>query len=535
MQQRPAVAAAAPAATAGQRPPRRSSAPFWTRFPSMWLPLLTGDHLRSVTAAGDYARGADGYCWAADRTLAGGLGLHPDTVGAGLRAAEAADIVRAVRRPGGTSARVLVLPETDDDTVLWVCVSSYARNVLTAYDFLAYCALSVRQHLDEPTSMDLIARLTGMSPARARTAVAELLAAGWITSRDAPGRAARYTVHPAPLAGVATQLVLDFPRPRPVKVDRPAPAEPAHRGETDGQLALFDPADPDTTPHGSTVTTPHGSTATTPHGSTATTPHGSTATTPHGSTGRTRSPQQDLSNRPAAVGGCGSAVGDTAVPRDTGAPASTRDAAVRPAAASAAPEPRTLPPLLITPAAYRVLAEVPALVARMSRWEQRQAARAVGAAIETAAGDADRVADRLRRRYASADPDDVRRPYGWLAERGLTRRGCSAPACESGWDLVRDDSCRSCATRIEEARAVETARRAQHHPAPASEPAPAAARSRTWVCALHPSTSLPCGMCAAEPARTWAPVSDTTAGRQFREQRAARRLARETAAAAAAA
>lgn len=518
--QRPADAAAAPTDT-GQRPPRRAAAPFWTRFPSSWLPALTGDHLRAATAVGDYARGADGYCWAADRTLAAGLGLHPDTVGAGLRAAEAAGIVRAVRRPGGTSARVLALPSEDDDTVLWVCVTSYARNVLSGYDFLAYCVLSVRSHLDEPTSMALIARLAGISPARARTAVAELLAAGWITRTDARGRAARYAVHPAPIADVATQLALDIPEPRRVKAGRPAVAEPVHRGEIDGQLALFDPADLAATPHGSAVTTPHGS----------------AASTPNGSTGRTGSLEQDPSNRRRPVGGCPSAVGDTCVPRDTGAPASTRDGAVRPGAASAAPEtPNPLPPLLITDQAYRVLAEVPALVARMSRWEQRAAARAVGAAIEEA-GDVARVAARLRRRYASTCPADVRRPYGWLVERGLTRRGCDRPTCESGWDLARADNCRSCEQRVQDARDLAAARRTQHHPAPAPEPRPAPApaapsAARTWVCAVHPSISLPCGMCAADTARTWPPAADTTLGREYREQRAVRRRARETAAAA---
>ncbi|MEU3563534.1 hypothetical protein [Kitasatospora sp. NPDC006786] len=517
--QRPAVAAAAPATDPGQRPGR---VPFWTRFPAGWLPVLTGDHLRAATAVGDYARGADGYCWAADRTLAAGLGLHPDTVGAGLRAAEAAGIVRAVRRPGGTSARVLALPPEDDDTVLWVCVSAYARNVLAGCDFLAYCVLSVRSHLDEPTSMDLIARLAGISPARARTAVAELLAAGWITRTDARGRAARYAVHPVPLPGVATQLTLDIPEPRRVKATRPTPAEPAHQGEIDGQTSLFDPADLPATPHESAVTTPHGS----------------ATSTPNGSTGRTRSLEHDLLNMPRAVEGCGAAVGDTSVPRDTGAPASTRDGAVRPGAASAAPEkPNPLPPLLITEQAYRVLAEISALVARMSRWEQRAAARAVGAAIEEA-GDVARVAARLRRRYASAEPADVRRPYGWLVERGLTRRGCARPTCESGWDLAREDDCRSCTARVQDARDLAAARRAQHRtvpapelrpgPAPAAPPAqPAPAAARTWVCSVHPSTALPCGMCVPDTARSWAPVPDTTVGREFREQRAARRRARE--------
>ncbi|MFE2106666.1 hypothetical protein ACFXAF_12475, partial [Kitasatospora sp. NPDC059463] len=375
---RPAVAAAVqpdPPLGTGQTPAPTTApiaSPFWTRFPHHWVAQVTGDHLRAVTLTGDYARLRDGYCWASDRTLGEALDLHPDTVGAALRRAEALGMVRAVQRPGGTSARVLVLPSEDDD-VLWVCVSSYARNALFGALFSAYCVLAVRAHLNEPSSVGLIATLAGIGEKEARAAVAELVSSGWISRADSSGRAARYTVHHAPIPGVPTQLLLDFPQPRQTKSRRCAPPPVAPRAEVDGQIALFDLDALTDTPAGSTVTTPADP----------------TVTTPAGSTGRTRSPQQDLSNRPRPVGGCGAGVADTSVPRVTGAPASTREAAAGPGRASTAPEPRTapLPPLLITAAAHHVLAQAPGLADRIRPWEQREAPPAVG----PAGGDRDRV------------------------------------------------------------------------------------------------------------------------------------------------
>ncbi|MFE7559646.1 hypothetical protein [Kitasatospora sp. NPDC057500] len=528
---RPAVAVAAavqpdPSTGTGQTPAPDTtspvSSPFWSRVPHHWVAQVTGDHLRAIMLTGDYARLRDGYCWAADRTLGEALDLHPDTVGKGLRRAEALGMLRSVQRSGGTSARVLVLPSEDDD-VLWVCVSAYARNTLSGGHFSVYCVLSVRSHLDEPTSMGLIARLAGVGEKEARAAVADLVADGWITRADSSGRAARYTVHHAPIAGVPTQLLLDVPLPRQTKSRRCAPPAPAPHAEIDGQIALFDLDELAATPAGSTVTTPAGS----------------TATTPAGSTGRTSSSQQDLFNRPRAVGVGLSGGADTAVPRVTGAPASTREAAAGPGRASAAPEPRTapMPPLLITAAAYQVLAQAPGLVARMGRWEQREAARAIGRAIEDV-DDVQRVADRLARRWATADPDDVRRPYGWLVRRGLVRRGCDDPCCESGWDTARQADCRTCVKQLDQAREAAAARRAQHRPrpVPAPRPAPAPASAPAAVpaprrfCPAHRATTLPCALCQAAAAVPPAEPDAAHIGRAYREQLAARRLARESAA-----
>ncbi|MET9396310.1 hypothetical protein [Kitasatospora sp. NPDC002965] len=516
---RPAAAAVQPDPTTGTGQTPAHPSPFVTRFPLPWVAVLTGDHLRAVTTVGDYARGRYGYCWAADRTLAGGLDLHPDTVGAGLRAAERAGLVRAVRRPGGTSARVLVLPDPDED-VLWVCVSSYARNRLPGALFGTYAVLAVREHLDSPTSIALIATLAGIGQGAARAAVAELTAAGWITRTDTTGRAARYTVHPAPIPGIPTQLALDIPL-RQTKARRCAPPAPVPHAEIDGQLGLFDPADLIATPAGLAVTTPADP----------------AVTTPAGSTGQARSLQQDLSNRPAAVGGCGSGVADPAVPRDTGVPASTWPAADRPARPSATPEPPTsLPPLTVTEPIYHVLAHIPTLVHRMSRWEQRQAARAVGQAIRDADGDVARVAARLVRRYARISPADVRRPSGWLAEIGLVRRGCDLPHCEDGRDAVDGRACRTCELRTEHARDVAAdRRRAQRGPRPVPaprpdpDPAPAAARPARPRCPDHPTVAVPCALCAAAAAVP-GPEPDTSTGRELREQLAARRRAREGAA-----
>ncbi|MEV7212105.1 hypothetical protein AB0O31_03275 [Kitasatospora cineracea] len=473
---RPAAAAALPD-TAGQPP--ADDIDFWTRFPVRWLPTVTGDTLRAVTLVGDYARGALGYCCAADPTLAAVLHLHPRTVAAALRTAEAAGLVQAERRRGGTSARTIA-PAAEDE--LMVCISATARNTLTGTQFLTYCALSVRQHLGDRTSLRRISAMCGISETTARAAVAELVATGWITRTDTAGAAAHYTVHPVPVPGRATQLTL-FAEPRRVAASRreqPAVTAPT---ECDGQLA-FD---------------------FTPTNSAPTTPTNSAPATPAVSAPLTRSLEQALSNRPAAAGGCGSGVAETSVPRDAGGRPGTRVSAVPAPRPSAAPEKTTtLPPLLVTPQIRRVLAELPAaLVDRMSRWEQRQAARAVGAAIRAADGNVTRVADRVQRRWAFADPDTIRSPYGWLTGVGLARRGCDRPSCELGWDFALGVDCTRCGYLAEGAQARAATRRST---VPAAAPAPAAAApspaavprpSRPRYCPTHPATVTPCGMCAA--------------------------------------
>ncbi|MFF0295579.1 hypothetical protein ACFYS8_13290 [Kitasatospora sp. NPDC004615] len=484
---RPAAAAALPD-PAGQPP-----AEHVTRFPARWLGVetVTGDTLRAVTLVGDYARMRDGYCWAADPTLAAVLRLHPRTVAAALRTAEEAGLVQAERRPGGTSARTIT-PAAEDE--LMVCISAAARNTLGGSQFVTYCALAVRQHLDDRTSMRRISAMCGISEATARTAVAELVATGWISRTDSAGAAAHYTAHPAPIAGIPTQLAL-FAKLRRTAVDRreqPAATAPA---ECDGQLS-FDFTPPNSAP---------------------TTPPNSAPTTPPNSAPQTGSLQQDPSNRPAAVGGCGSGAAETTSPRDTGARPGTRATSARAGRPSASPAPTTtLPPLLITPQIRRVLAELPdALIDRMSRWEQREAARAIGAAIHEADGNVVRVADRVQRRWAFATPDAIRSSYGWLTRVGLARRGCDRPSCEAGWDFVHRADCIACGYLAEGTRARAAARR---HPAPAAAttPAPPAGHppviprpSRPRYCPTHPSVAVPCAMCAAPAASE--PVPDAAA------------------------
>ncbi|MFE2352232.1 hypothetical protein [Kitasatospora cineracea] len=475
---RPAAAAALPD-TAGQPPADDTDTDFWTRFPARWLNTdgITGDTLRTVTLVSDYARGRDGYCWAADRTLAAALHLHPRTVAAALRTAEEAGLVTATRRRGGTSARTIAQAADDE---LMVCVSATARNALSGARWLAYCALSVRQHLGDRTSLRRIATMCGIGMAAARAAVAELLATGWVTRTDTAGAAATYTVHTTPVPGIPTQLAL-FAEPRRTAAARPAPAPAPAAVECDGQLALFDQA---LTPVETTPTTPPDSAPTTP------------VDLPH----QTGSLEQALSNRLGVAGGCGAGAAETPVPRDAGGRPGTRVSAVPAPRPSAAPEKTTttLPPLLVTPQIRTVLAEVPAsLIDRMSRWEQRQAARAVGAAIREAGGDTARVAARLVRRWALADPAAISSPYGWLTRRGLTRRGCDLPQCESGFDVDRDTDCVTCGYWVEQAKAkaaaariLPAARTGQQQPA---EPRP----PRPRYCPTHSATVAPCGMCAA--------------------------------------
>lgn len=495
---RPAAAATLPD-TAGQ-PPADTAPEFFTRFPARWLGTVTGDTLRAVTLVGDYARGRDGYCWAADRTLAATLQLHPRTVAAALRTAEGLGLVVAERRRGGTSARTLA-PAAEDE--LMVCVTAAARTALSGARWLVYCALAVRQHLDARTSLRRLTVMCGISVGTVRAAVAELVASGWITRADTAGAAARYTAHPAPVPGVATQLGL-FAEPRRRAAVRGEQLLADLPGECDGQLSL------DFTPVGSAPATPVDS----------------APATPADLVPQTGTLDQDLVNKPAALGSCGSGAADTPVPRVTGGRPGTRATSARAGRPSASPAPTsTLPPLLVTAPIRRVLAELPAaLVDGMSRWEQREAARAIGTAIRAAGGDANRVADRVVRRWALADPAAIRTPYGWITRIGLTRRGCSLSSCESGYDLATGAACSSCAYLVEGARARAAARRAAPRPVPVPrvEQLPAArAATVPQYCAGHPSTVLPCALCAA-PA-TPEPAPDPAArARALATARAAR-------------
>ncbi|MER6399347.1 hypothetical protein ABT263_25370 [Kitasatospora sp. NPDC001603] len=116
-----------------------------------------------------------------------------------------------------------------------------------------------------------------------------------------------------------------------------------------------------------------------------------------------------------------------------------------------------LPQLSMSTAAYRVLHEVAVLLPLMTAWEQREAARAAGAAVREVTGDVGRVARRLRFRFASAG--SIASPYGWLVRIGLRRASdCGRVECESGIDVVTGLECVACGYLVE--GAISRSRRA---------------------------------------------------------------------------
>ncbi|MFE3393137.1 hypothetical protein ACFXI0_09935 [Kitasatospora indigofera] len=119
--------------------------------------------------------------------------------------------------------------------------------------------------------------------------------------------------------------------------------------------------------------------------------------------------------------------------------------------------------------AYQVLAEAAALLPLMTAWEQREAARAAGAAVRDVAGDVGRVVQRLRFRLASAA--SVESPYGWLVRIGLRRSSeCGRIECESAVDVVTGRECVPCRYLVEGATS-----RSQRRANPVEELADAAA------------------------------------------------------------
>jgi hypothetical protein len=208
---------------------------------------------------------------------------------------------------------------------------------------------------------------------------------------------------------------------------------------------------------------------------------------------------------------------------------------------------------------HQVLRLVPGLVARMSRWQQRQAAKAIGNAIREVGGDVQRVVERVERRYALLrDDEEVRDPYAWLAHRAVRRRGCDLASCEQGTDMVLGGQCQSCAYQVEGAKARHAERRQQERNLAAAvrrdgrdESAREAVQPPATPPRLprHQATAMPSGVCAplttqqdqsrirladlrsSTYAIAWPVQADNTEGISLREQLAAKRIARELAAA----
>ncbi|MFJ2781564.1 hypothetical protein [Kitasatospora sp. NPDC087315] len=543
---------------------------FGTRFPVAWLARFTGDQIRAVTVVGDYCRSKAGYCWASNATIAGGLGLHEKTVAALLREVEGV-LVECEHRPGGTIAR-RVEQASRDVRAVWI--SAFARNLLAGTRFKVYCALAYREHLKTTTSAKQLAVLCGLRAETARVVAAQLVVEGWVSREGERGGAYRYAVHAAPLVGVVTQEAL-FAQPQQARPQ----AEPTDVEVVTevfgcpGQLDLFSLVESVETP---LVSVPPS-------------PLDLTPPSPLVSAPQSSSLDQALVNKPlCAVGGCGSGVAEASVPRDTRAcegrsePADSLSAVAEQAAVvarvvAASPEPQktpsatttnptngtpALPPMTVSAEVHQVLRLVPDLVDRMNRWQQREAARAIGQAIREVGGDVERVAQRLERRYV-LERDEIRDPYAWLAvpgrNRGLVRRGCHLPTCESGTDVERGGECQTCAYHVEGAQHRHAIRRqaereqARTHTAPVPTPTDTldlvdqAEEQLPVYCDRHVRTVLPCGLCTPlldQPALPKVPraiggaelppvtvpawmTEDHSEGISLREQLAARRRERE--------
>ncbi|MET9183158.1 hypothetical protein ABZX88_33855 [Kitasatospora aureofaciens] len=551
---------------------------FGTRFPVAWLAQFTGDQIRAVTVVADYCRSRAGYCWASNATIAGGLGLHERTVAALLRKAEGV-LVECEHRQGGTIARRV---EQTGRDVRAVWISAVARNLLSGTRFKVYCALSYREHLETTTSARQLAVLCGLRSETARVVAARLVAEGWASREGEVGGAFRYTVHPVPLVGVVTQEALFAQQQQARPLAEPADVDEVEEVEEvsgrPGQLDLFSLVEAVETP---LVSVPPS-------------PLDLAPPSPLVSAPQTSSPDQAPLNKPLrAVGGCGSGVADTSVPRDTRAregdaalvdpvSAVAEQTAVVACLDAASPEPpktpsmtttnltngtSALPPMTVSAEIHQVLRLVPDLVNRMNRWQQRKVARAIGQAIREVGGDVERVAQRLERRYV-LERDEIRDPYAWLAapgrNRGLVRRGCHLPTCESGTDVELGGECQTCAYHVEGAQHRHAMRRqakrdqalAEIRTSPA--PAPADTHGRAdqpeeqrpaAYCDRHVRIVLPCGLCVPlldQPVLPAVPraidgtelppvtvpawmETDNSEGIAFREQRAARRRERELA------
>ncbi|MFE2412303.1 hypothetical protein ACFXDE_28545 [Kitasatospora sp. NPDC059408] len=521
-----------------------------------------------MTVVGDYCRSKAGYCWASNATIAGGLGLHERTVAALLRKAEGV-LVECEHRQGGTIARRVEQAGRD---VRAVWISAVARNLLSGTRFKVYAALSYREHLETTTSARQLAVLCGLRAETARVVAAQLVAEGWVSRDGEVGGAYRYTVHPVPLVGVVTQEAL-FAQPQQAR-PQAKPADVEEVSGCAGQLDLFSLMESVETP---LVSAPPS-------------PLDLTPPSPLVSAPQSSSLDQALPNKPLrAVGGCGSGVAETSVPRDTRVyasdsalvdpvPAVAEQTSVVARLVAASPElqktPSTttnskteasaVPSMTVSAEVHQVLRLVPDLVNRMNRWQQQEVARAVGQAIREVGGDVERVAQRLERRYV-LERDKIRDPYAWLAapgrNRGLVRRGCHLPTCESGTDVELGGECQTCAYHVEGARHRHAKRRqaerdqvlAKARTAPALGPADIDGQTeqveeqQLAYCDRHMRTVLPCGLCAPlldQPALsevpraiggaelppvtvpTWMTV-DNSEGVAFREQLAARRRERE--------
>ncbi|MFJ4409551.1 hypothetical protein [Streptomyces sp. NPDC088910] len=94
-----------------------------------------------------------------------------------------------------------------------------------------------------------------------------------------------------------------------------------------------------------------------------------------------------------------------------------------------------------------------------SAFMQRQIAREVGRQLRTGT-DPERLAARLRARFAAAVPADIREPGRWLLGVALPRWGCGLEDCEAGVLWSTGARCEVCASIVADRRRPAASSRA---------------------------------------------------------------------------
>ncbi|MFF4448215.1 hypothetical protein [Streptomyces sp. NPDC001502] len=415
-----------------------------TRFPASWLTRFTGDTIRVATLADDYGRAARGEmdrrgCFAADKTIAEQLGLHPVTVQSAFAELEdrrnggAGAVVRSTRTHRATKTR-WVKPTGKDEKC--ATVSSHALTVLSANRFKVYAFVRMENDFETCPAAKEITQGLGITRETVRQALLDLLAEGWVSkTQEGGGRGheTRYQAHDVPVFRM-TQLPL-FPQPRQVKSTPPEPAEEApHPGAGPDQMTLFDGFAWPRNPLG---------------------PAAGKALGPAAANPRDTAARKRRSFEPAPLDQAGEAHGGSArralqvVARGR---ADDPDAAPHPPAVAvagpvaASPETQHKCAATISATAYRVLRLLPL---QLSSSQYVLASKAVEKAVAEAGGDIDRIADRVHRHLAGRHVTD---PYAWITRRGLRNSPCPSPTCEDGRTWPAGANCPICRERYADRR-----------------------------------------------------------------------------------
>ncbi|MEV1020677.1 hypothetical protein [Streptomyces sp. NPDC050264] len=111
---------------------------------------------------------------------------------------------------------------------------------------------------------------------------------------------------------------------------------------------------------------------------------------------------------------------------------------------TAAPANYNGPTLQLSPRVWRVLAPVRHELPGIRPFVLRRIARTIGEQLRTYA-DEERLAERIRRRYASVLRADIRDMGAWLLGTGIVHRGCGVSSCEDSTVWPTGAPCQICA------------------------------------------------------------------------------------------